>query len=60
VGTSHVGDTIKESLVSLYRSGWTIGDTAFHTEAGSLVWVVSGHNGENLIRSGGATETPGE
>ncbi len=42
-------------LEQLQRSGWSIGVTAF---AGPrrVVWVVSGSNGENLIRAEGVTE----
>jgi hypothetical protein len=39
----------------LHRSGWSIGITAFHATAGAVVWVVSGSNGENLIRAEGLT-----
>jgi hypothetical protein len=38
----------------LHRSGWSIGDTAFTGPSGR-VWLVSGHNGENLIRAEGRT-----
>ena len=39
----------------LHRSGWSVGVTAFHLVEGGVVWVVSGHNGENLIRAFGPT-----
>ena len=42
-----------EALDRLHRAGWSIGDTAFDDRAGGLVWIVSGHNGENLIRAEG-------
>jgi hypothetical protein len=37
------------------RDGATV-RTAFATTTTVLVWVVSGHNGENLIRAEGTTE----
>jgi hypothetical protein len=43
-----------DSFDQLNRSGWSIGDTAFHVAA-ALVWVVTGTNGENRIRAEGAT-----
>ena len=42
-------------LKRLHHAGWTIGDTAFHTVDGRVVWVVSGVNGENQVRAEGAT-----
>ena len=44
-----------DSFGLLHRSGWTIGDTAFKLGDG-LVWLVTGSNGENLIRAEGATQ----
>jgi hypothetical protein len=44
-----------EALARLHRAGWSIGDAAVAVEGGGLVWVVSGHNGENLIRAEGPT-----
>jgi hypothetical protein len=44
-----------EILGALHRAGWSIGDTAFHTADGRLVYVVLGRNGENRIRAEGAT-----
>ena len=44
-----------EALARLHRAGWSIGDVAFHDGAGRLLWIVSGSNGENLIRAEGAT-----
>jgi hypothetical protein len=49
------GDPIAECLAALHRAGWSIGEAAFATETGGQVWVVSGSNGENLIRAEGAT-----
>ncbi len=45
---------VEESLAQLHCAGWSRGDTALATEGGGLVWVVSGSNDENLIRSRGA------
>jgi hypothetical protein len=42
-------------ILRLQRAGWSLGDTAFNSPEGRL-WVVSGHNGENLIRAQGRTE----
>jgi hypothetical protein len=47
-------DSSDDPLALLHRSGWSIGDTAFHGSDG-LVWVVTGSNGENLIRAEGVT-----
>lgn len=44
-----------ESYARLHRAGWSAGDAAFVGEAGTLVWIVTGHNGENLIRAEGRT-----
>jgi hypothetical protein len=44
-----------ECLDRLHCAGWTIGDTAFRSPDGRLVWLVSGRNGENQIRAEGAT-----
>jgi hypothetical protein len=46
---------LREGL--LHRSGWSIGDAAFHDGAGGLLWLVSGANGENLIRAEGSTRS---
>jgi hypothetical protein len=43
-----------DSFALLHRSGWTIGDPAFG-DGNDLVWLVTGSNGENLIRGEGAT-----
>jgi hypothetical protein len=42
--------------MALKRAGWSIGDAAFVGASGERVWVVSGRNGENLIRAEGATQ----
>ncbi len=44
-----------EALARIHRAGWSIGDAAFVVEGGGLAWVVSGHDGENLIRAEGPT-----
>jgi hypothetical protein len=43
------------AVMVLKRAGWSVGEIAFTDESGGLVWVVSGHNGENLIHAAGAT-----
>jgi hypothetical protein len=35
--------------------GQLIGDAAFVTAAGALVWLVSGRSGENVIKAEGPT-----
>jgi hypothetical protein len=42
--------------LALHTAGWSIGDTAFVGLDGSRRWLVSGSNGENLIRAEGATK----
>jgi hypothetical protein len=44
-----------EMILRLKRAGWTIGDTVCYG-AGGRFWVVSGSNGENLIRAEGRTD----
>jgi hypothetical protein len=44
---------VDESMNQLHASGWCVGDTAFVTAAGALDWLVSGRNGENVIRTEG-------
>jgi hypothetical protein len=44
-----------EALARPHRAGWSIGDDACAGDGGGLVWVDSGHNGENLIRAEGST-----
>lgn len=44
-----------ECFRRLKRAGWSIGDTALAREAGGRVWVVSGRNGENVVRTEGRT-----
>jgi hypothetical protein len=43
-------------LEQLHHAGWSVGVSAAVTTPGHLVWLVTGHNGENLIRAEGATE----
>jgi hypothetical protein len=45
----------EESLARLRRSGWSLGETAFFTEVGGVVYQVDGSNGENKILVRGAT-----
>jgi hypothetical protein len=52
----HRGESIDLIMDQLHAAGWSIGDTAFVTEAGALVWLVSGRNGENVIRAEGPTQ----
>ena len=40
----------------LHAAGWCIRDTAFVTEASTLVWLVSDRNGENVIKAEGPTQ----
>jgi hypothetical protein len=40
-----------ESLARLHRSGWSVGAAAFGNS-----WVVSGLNGENVIRAEAPTQ----
>jgi hypothetical protein len=40
----------------LHAAGWSVGDTAFVTEAGTLIWLVSGVDGEDVIRAEGPTQ----
>jgi hypothetical protein len=44
-----------EALDRLHRAGWSNGDIAARDGAGGLTWLVWGANGENLIRTEGAT-----
>jgi hypothetical protein len=39
----------------LHRAGCTIGDCAVFNTKGETAWIVSGRNGENLIRTEGPT-----
>ena len=50
-------DDVDQALALLHAAGWSVGDTAFVTESGALVWLVSGRNGENVIRAEGPTQT---
>jgi hypothetical protein len=49
---------IADALNDLRRPGWSIGVVALTSVDVScrVVWQVDGRNGENLIRSSGATE----
>jgi hypothetical protein len=48
-------DPIADAIRQLHRAGWSIGDVAAHDGAGGMLWIVSGSNGENLIRAEGST-----
>ena len=48
-------DELAEAINRLHRSGWSIGDAAFAGQGG-MIWVVTGRNGENLLRAEGPTE----
>jgi hypothetical protein len=54
-GAGLVQPSVSAILARLHRADWSIGDAAFQCEGGRLVWLVSGHNGENLIRADGLT-----
>jgi hypothetical protein len=47
----------EESLDRLHRAGWSVTCTRFEIAIG-LVWIVSGHNGENQVLT--AASTPNE
>ncbi len=50
------GDEITDALDQLHAGGWNVGDTAFFdVEDGGQVRVVTGSNGETMIRAEGAT-----
>src|ERR1039458_1367739 len=46
---------VDHCLEQLHAAGWSVGDTAFVTEAGTLSWLVYGTNGENVVRAEGET-----
>jgi hypothetical protein len=46
---------IADALGQLHRAGWSVGDVASSDGAGGLAWLVSGSNGEYLIRAEGRT-----
>jgi hypothetical protein len=56
VATDYGPDDIAEAIRRLNFAGWSVGSTAFATEAGGLAWVVSGTNGENRIEGRAMTE----
>jgi hypothetical protein len=49
-------EDVADAIIALKRAGWSIGDAAFVGTMRKRVWVVSGHNGENLIRAEGTTQ----
>jgi len=44
--------SIDESFARLHQAGWTIDETG-----GAGLWLVTGTNGENVIRAQGRTQT---
>jgi hypothetical protein len=48
-------DDSERCYLALHAAGWSIGDAAFVGSDGSRHWLVSGSNGENLIRAEGVT-----
>jgi hypothetical protein len=50
-GAGLVQLSVSAILARLHQAGWSIGDAAFQHEGGLIVWLVSGHNGESLIRA---------
>jgi hypothetical protein len=50
--------TDSATIADLHRAGWSVGVVALASLDGSgrVVWQVDGRNGENVIRSAGATE----
>jgi hypothetical protein len=49
-------EDITEAFDRLKRAGWSIGEAARLSRDGGLVWLVSGRNGENVIRAEGASQ----
>jgi hypothetical protein len=49
---SDPSDDTTDAIRQLHRSGWSIGDTSFATPAGGMARVLTGTNGENIIRAG--------
>lgn len=46
--------TVDYSLDRLRRAGWSVGDVAFGPDY-TLIWLVTGSNGDNQIESRGRT-----
>jgi hypothetical protein len=44
--------SVDECLDRLRRAGWSVGETG-----GATRWIVSGHNGENAIKTEGRTQS---
>jgi hypothetical protein len=55
VAADYEPNELTEAIGRLHRAGWSVGSTAYGTEAGGLTWVVSGANGEDPIEGRGAT-----
>jgi hypothetical protein len=47
--------SVDESFDRLHRAGWSIGEMAFGSDH-SLVWIVSGSNGENRVEARGQSQ----
>jgi hypothetical protein len=45
-----------DSFARLHCSGWSVGEAAFLTSDGRIMWLVSGMNGENVVQAHGATQ----
>src|SRR6202035_4582523 len=46
--------SVDESLDRLRRAGWSVGDAAFGPDD-ALTWLVTGNNGENVLKAEGRT-----
>jgi len=44
-----------DAMKLLNHSGWSIGDIGLAT-TGGMIWLVAGHNIDNVIRAEGATQ----
>jgi|GEM_PF-5972051 len=49
-------EEIAEHYARLHWAGWSVGSTAVMAADGTRRWMVTGVNGENLIRAEGWTE----
>ena len=48
-------DEVVSAVARLHRAGWSIGDVVFQGDDRKPRWLVSGSNGDNLIRAEGST-----
>ena len=55
VPTDFEAEPVEESLASLHGASWTVGARGEFNSDGESFRIVSGRNGENLIRSEGLT-----